>query len=255
MYTVLIMADTVTQLYPRHENLPLEGLFLRHALHTQTGTGIPFVYTNYIVSLDGRIALMDPITNEYKIPKSITNPSDWRLYQELAAQADILITSARFIRQLVKGTAQDFLPLSKDRAYADLHAWRREQNLPPQPAVVILSSGNDLPLAEIYESLSRPVYVAAGEAAAKSLRVPVEKLGGKILVAGPEKRVDGKRLIALLAEQGFRSIYSIAGPMILQTLVEAGVLNRLYITQVHRLIGGAVYDTLLETDLLNVTDL
>ncbi|MEX2353430.1 MAG: dihydrofolate reductase family protein, partial [Gammaproteobacteria bacterium] len=249
------MSEPITKLYPRHEELPLEGIFLQHALHQRHQHQQPFVYTNYIASLDGRIAVADPLMSEHKVPDTITNRRDWRLYQELAAQADVLITSARYIRQLVKGSAQDVLPLGNDKAYADLHAWRRAQHLPSQPAVVILSSGNDLPLAQVYERLDRTVYVAAGEEAAKTLRGPVEKLGGKLLSAGSGKWVNGKHLIDALAGEGFRSIYSIAGPQVFKTLLDSHVLNRLYLTQVHRLIGGASYDTLLETDLGNTADL
>ncbi|MDT8404998.1 MAG: hypothetical protein RQ738_10505, partial [Sulfuriflexus sp.] len=45
-------------------------------------------------------------------------------------------------------------------------------------------------------------------------------------------------------------IYSIAGPGVLDTLLRAGVLDCIYLTQVHRLLGGTEYDTLLGGDVL-----
>lgn len=240
----------ITRLYPDYrKGMRLEGLFLNHDLH-EIGRGRKIhVYTNFVVSLDGRIAVAEEPGGQCKVPGTIANPRDWRLYQELAAQADVLLTSARYIRQLVNGTAQDVLPLSNDRAYADLHAWRRERGLPPQPAVVILSGGNDLPLADIYEDLERPVYVATGDEAVAHIRRPVEMLGARMLPAGDGNIVDGHRLVDALAAEGFRSVYSISGPLVLKTLVNARVLDRLYLTRVHRLIGGATYDTLLEADI------
>jgi len=40
---------------------------------------------------------------------------------------------------------------------------------------------------------------------------------------------------------------------VLETLLNAGVLNRLYLTQVHRFIGGEIFDTLLEGGLVQGT--
>ena len=53
-----------------------------------------------------------------------------------------------------------------------------------------------------------------------------------------------------MAAEGFFNIYSIAGPGVLETLLRSSVLDRIYLTQVHRLIGGRSYDTLFEGDLL-----
>jgi len=46
------------------------------------------------------------------VPDSVANPRDWRLFQELAAQADVLVMSARHLRELAAGAAQDSLRLS-----------------------------------------------------------------------------------------------------------------------------------------------
>lgn len=242
---------SVTRLYPApQQTLALENLYLQHALHQAERGERPCVYTNFICSMDGRIAIEHPATGGHTVPESITNPRDWRLYQELAAQADVLLTSARYLRELSEGTAQDSLPLSQDPAFADLHDWRREQGLAPQPAVVILSASLDLPLTTLCEAMDRPVYVATGDDADPQALQAIRDTGARILSTGPGKGVDGGLLIDELAQEGFRSIYSIAGPGILKTLLSAGRLDRLYLTQVHRLIGGRSYDTLLESELV-----
>jgi len=228
----------------------LEGLYLQHALHRAEQANRPCVYTNFVASMDGRIAIEHPTTGDHTVPESITNARDWRLYQELAAQADVLLTSARYLRELSEGTAQDSLPLSQQPAFADLHHWRRQQGLPPQPGVVILSASLDLPLATLCETMDRPVYVATGDEADPDALQAIRDTGARILSTGPGTSVDGRLLIDQLVAEGFRSIYSIAGPGILRTLLTAGMLDRLYLTQVHRLIGGRSYDTLLESDLV-----
>lgn len=240
----------VMRLYPEPiERVPLEELYLQDNL-LETNSALPCVYTNFISSLDGRIALEHPQTGQVKVPPSITNPRDWRLYQELAAKADVLITSARYLRELAAGTAQDVLPLSHEPAFNHLFSWRKARGLTPQPAVVILSASLDLPLVTLCETLDRSVYIATGEKADANVLEKLKRTGAKILYAGSDKKAEGKKLIAALNGEGFRNIYSIAGPGVLETLLAAGVLDRLYLTQVHRLIGGSSYDTLLEDGLL-----
>lgn len=242
-------ADTVIQLYPatQHE-LKLQGLYLQSFYDEARKDGAPLVYTNYISSLDGRIATDHPVSGERSVPEHITNPRDWRLYQELAACADVLLVSARYLRELAQGKAQASMPVSDDPAFADLLAWRQQQGLMPQPAVVVLSSSLDLPLGQLRALQHRRVYVATG---AKDTTRPdtvraIEACGARMLYSGDASKVEGRRLVELLVEEGFRNIYSIAGPGVLETLIRARVLDRIYLTQVHRLIGGKSFDTLFE---------
>lgn len=243
--------NRVIQLYPVYRpDRDLEGLYLGRQDDIKPGENA-YVYTNFITSLDGRIAIEQPVTGKRGVPRTITNSRDWRLYQELAACADVLLVSARYIRELSKGTAQDSLPLSSDPAFTDLVEWRKQNRSTDQPAVVILSASLDLPIEQVCHSMQRSVYVATGEHADEEAVNRIERAGGKILFAGVERKVDGQTLVQRLTELGFRSIYSIAGPGVLETLLTAGVLDRIYLTQVHRMLGGASYDTLLEGNLLS----
>ncbi|MGD8560520.1 MAG: pyrimidine reductase, partial [Gammaproteobacteria bacterium] len=80
--------EQVIRIYPGpHHSMPLHGLYLNQEIAVGHKRSHPFVYANYVVSMDGRIALTHPATGEKIIPESITNENDWRLYQELAAQA------------------------------------------------------------------------------------------------------------------------------------------------------------------------
>lgn len=246
--------DTVIQLYPGvQQELRLEGLYLQPIHDDAPDVGSPLVYTNFITSLDGRIAIDHPVTGKRGVPEHITNPRDWRLYQELAARADVLLVSARYLRELEQGKAQASMPLSGEPAFADLLAWRLQQGLAPQPAVVILSASLDLPLSELQALQHRRVYVATGaKNTDKADRVDnIEQCGASMLYSGDAGKVEGGRLVALLAQEGFRNIYSIAGPGVLETLLRARVLDRIYLTQVHRMIGGVSFDTLFEGHLLN----
>lgn len=246
--------DTVIQLYPiAQRELRLQGLYLQSFADDAQDAGSPMVYTNFISSLDGRIAIDHPVSGERGVPEHITNPRDWRLYQELAARADVLLVSARYLRELEQDKAQASIPLSDEPAFADLLAWRLQQGLAPQPAVVILSASLDLPLSELQALQQRRIYVATGaQNIDKADRVDsIEQCGASMLYSGEAGKVEGRRLVELLAQEGFRNIYSIAGPGVLETLLRARVLDRIYLTQVHRLIGGVSFDTLFEGHALN----
>lgn len=242
---------TLLRLYPApHRECVLQGLYL-HDEMGPVGADPPFVYTNFVASLDGRVAVENPRLGRRSAPPTITNPRDWRLFQELAARADALLVSAAFLRVIPDGQMQEKLPLDSDSAFGDLHAWRREQGLPPQPAVVILSRSLDAVLADRCRALQRSVYFAVGNEADRADSAAVEATGARILIAGDGRHVEGKPLMDALGREGFRQIYSMAGPRVLHTLLKDRVLNRLYLTQVHRLLGGQAFDTLLEGESLD----
>ena len=229
----------------------LEGLYLEHPLDHGDGSGRPFVYTNFISSLDGRIAVEDPRHGGHSVPGTIINDRDWRLFQELAARADALLVSARFLRDLATGKAQDVLPVSRDPAYKDLHEWRARQGLPPQPAVVVLTRSLDPSLAALCEGYDRPVYFAVGAEVDRAELARVEAAGVRVITAGSGENVEGAMLVDVLAREGLSRLYSIAGPWVLDTLLRDGVLHRLYLTHFHRLLGGRSFDTMLEGDPLD----
>ncbi len=235
------MEKPVLRLFPPpHEELPLKGLYLSHRLQ-----GRQLVYTNFATSLDCRIALPDPKRGIHRIPTQVTNARDWRLFQELAAQADLLLTSGRYFRDLASGQAQSFLPLSNDPRHADLLHWRAAHGLSPQPAVGVLSASLDVPLPPSLHQEGRPVYIFTGAAADKGRVHILEQQGAKVLCAGNGNRVDGRALMHMLERLGFRSVYSIAGPEVLHTLLAADAVDRIYLTFTHLLLGGEEFDTLV----------
>lgn len=226
--------------------MPLRELYLDEPLRPTGTPAQPFVYASFIASLDGRISLPDPETKVRKPPRAITNPHDWRLVQELAASADVLVTSGRYIRDLAAGVAQDSLPVSGKPEFADLLEWRRARGLAPQPAVMIVTDTLDLPIPGALLHSGRPIYVATG-AAADTLRVKtLTAQGVHVLKLGSGTRIEGRALIAALAHEGFGNIDMTAGAELLDTLLVDNAFDRLYLTQACRILGGLSFDTLLK---------
>jgi len=235
---------SILQLFPEDgQSINLHGLYLAMNLHRQAAVDDVFIYANYIASIDGRIALSTNDSSEFEVPAAITNPRDWRLYQELAAQSNVLLTSARYFRQLAQGCAQDLLPVSLDDAYTDLAQWRRQQGLKIQPDVMVLSSSLDLPLAALQSLTDRQVLIVTGAAADAGKRAVLEAEGFQVLLAG-DRQVEGGALKELLIAHGYRSAYMIAGPEVHDALLSAGVLDELFLTMHLSLLGGDSFYTI-----------
>ncbi len=246
---------TVLQLFPgQQRQRKLHGLYLDLNLQQQTEPGELLIYSNYIVSLDGRISLGLGHSDERQVPDDIINDRDWRLYQELAAQSDVVIASARYFRQLAKGEAQDLLPVGKGPEYADLLTWREKSGLKPQPDVVIISNSLDIPVASLSLLADRRVLVFTGSAASRSSISRLEATGAELFVTNsPEVR--GAALKGILIEQGYRSAYMIAGPQVHRTLISDHVLDYLFLTTRLRLIGGENFDTIMAGEIGGVADM
>jgi len=241
---------SVLRLYPEPQlQKPLEGLYLSLNLHRQAADGDVLIYSNYIASMDGRISLRDANSDQFVVPKAIANKRDWRLYQELAAQAGVTITSARYFRQLAQGQAQDLLPVGQGKDYADLLDWRHDQGLDFQPAVAIVSNSLDIPAAALDMVHGRDIYVFTTEQADPTWEMALKRHGAHVIHAGSAEGVDGGALRRKLAGLGFSSAYMIAGPQVHGTLIRAGALDRLFLTTHHTLLGGGAFHTILQGEL------
>ncbi len=227
----------------------LHGLYLALNLHRQAGKSDDvLIYANYIASVDGRISLPDARSGEFMVPASIANPRDWRLYQELAAQADVMLTSARYFRQLAQGKAQDLLPVGTGEAYADLAEWRQQNGLKAQPDVVILSNSLNIPDQALAQLDDRRIIICSSEQADDKKINHFTSLGINVLICG-QQAVEGKKLKMQLIQAGYRSAYMIAGPEVHSSLIQAQVLDRLFLTTRLNVVAGNAFHSILNGNI------
>lgn len=233
---------SVLELYPQcGRERPVKGLYLAHRLHSLGTEKQPFIYANFVQSLDGRIAL------DGKLPESLASANDLRLLLELGAQADCLITHGAYLRAIADGRLDDVLQIKE----TDLIEWREEQGLAPQPAVVVASASLDFELPASLTSGERQVVIATGEGSdAKRIRAWQDR-GHEVISAGRERYVEGAPLVAALSKSGFRSCYLLAGPLMLATMARDNVLSHLYLTISHQLVGGESFDTMFRGPALD----
>jgi len=193
--------------------------------------------------MDGRIAVAGS-DGAMHVPTAIANPRDWRLYQELAAQSSVMITSARYFRQLAQGKAQALLPVDGD----DLCAWRSAHNMTAQPDLLILSQSLDIPPQALRPFADRTITVLTGKNPDQQRKQPLMDAGVQVVNA-QHARVTGCDIRQWMSDHQHLSGYAIAGCGVLHSLLLAGVLDRLFLTTRHALLGGSQFDTLLRDSL------
>ena len=203
-----------------------------------------------VTSLDGRIAVPHPTKAGMVVPDQITNPRDWRLFQELAVQADIIISSGRYLRDYAEGRAQEILRVYDDPQFADLKDWRTERGLSPQPDLAVISGSLDFPVPPALIQGDLNIVVITTSRADPERIKALERQTGKVIIAS-EGSVNGYRLVESLLEMGYRTIYNATGPKVLHLLLAAGVLDRLYLSFVNRLLGGSPFSSIVEGELLD----
>jgi len=243
--------NELLQLYPPpSREVALEGIYLSHDIRREAAEGgRAFVYTNYVVSLDGRIAVPRRDRPGLTVPKAIANERDWRLFQELAIQADIIITSGRYLRDYADGHVQEILTVYDDPAFADLQAWRSEQGLSPQPDLAVISASLSFPIPPVLLESGRRVVVFTVDGADPARVEALEAQAGEVYAVGATT-VDGARLVEKMTELGYRTVYNSTGPKVLRMLLAGGALDRLYLTHANRLLGGEIYSSIVEGELL-----
>ncbi len=244
------MSRSLLKLYPETENVTLEGLYLGHHLRDLRRADRSFVYANFLSSLDGRIALSERDGGDPEFPVQIGNKADTRLFLELAAPADAVIVSGQYMKNISNSVVSTPPPLEGDEVPEDILAFRQQLGLSPQPTLVVVSNHLDFANSLFTSKTTRKVIVATTDKVSDDFVLSLENENIDVLKLGDD-RVDGRRLISELAKHDIRLIYSVAGPKVMATLLEARVVDRLYLTTALRLLSGTSFSTLCEGAVLS----
>lgn len=240
------MASRLLRLYPGPpQETALAGAYLAHDLASLGSAAAPFVYADFVASLDGRIALCDPDTGASHVPPVLRSAGDFRLLLELQAQADCVITHGGYLRAIAAGDLDDILQVGLGEEASDLARWRERRGLAPQPAVVVVSASLDFALPPSLARHRQRVLVATLASAPAEKRDRLRAQGCEIITAGDGRWVEAAPLTRALAGLGFRSIFLLAGPRLLEAMLRDGMLDRLYLTLAHRLLGGERFHSLI----------
>jgi riboflavin biosynthesis pyrimidine reductase len=240
-----LSSSDLLQLYPPPcGSVSLNRLYLDLNLHRLGTVEQPFVYANFLSSLDGRIALEDSKNGESYLPHQLTTDNDFRLFLELHAQADCLITHGGYLRALATGKLGNILQVGLREGTRDLAEWRLANGLTPQPAIVIASASLDFPLPPSIREYGQKCHIATVNEADPEKVAYWQDQGVDVIFTGQCKQVGGAPLTQALGQRGYKTLYLIAGPQMLDTMLRDRQISRLFHSITHQLLGGGAFRTL-----------
>ncbi len=228
----------VLEIMPDKRVMPLENLYLSRRLYdVSERLGRSIVYTNDICDLNEVIAVKDQ-DGIFRVPKALRNHDDWRLFQELEAQADVIITSKAYLERFAAEgeNAQNVLTeFEAGGEFEYLGEWRLQNEFKSRsPDLAIIGRKPDLMIPRSAMQGRKILFFSTYDLANSDDGKRLGDMGVTVVGAGAEG-VEGKVMIEYLAgRMKYRTIYAVAGPSIVNILLDARVLDRLYVTQVSR---------------------
>lgn len=239
------MTPQLIELYPEPgRSRDVRGTWLAQSIHRLGRPGSPLIYGSFVSSLDGRIALADPATGSLKLPEAIVSPHDFRLLQELMAQAECFVTHGGYLRAIESRALDDILQIGRSRGAEDLLRWRTEQGFEGQPGVVVASTTLDFTVPRSVRDHGQRVTIVTVKTASTERIRKLEDEGFEVIVAGDGGHVQGAAIADLVSNLGYRSAYLVAGPQMLDTMLRQRRLGQLFLTITHQILGGERFGTL-----------
>ncbi len=235
-------SSTVTEVFPEKTQLPLKGLYLGQGLAKMAAqAGRTLVVTTFLTDKNGVIAKADQ-DRHFHVPAETRNASDWRLSQELMAQADVLIIGGSYLVRLSDpgSHAQDILYQFEPGAeFAELGEWRLRAGYEKRsPDLAVIARHLDFKIPERVLKRGRRIPVFTTDRMASSNEAKALAAAGTTVIGAGELGVDAGRMAEYLRDEvGARVIVMASGPRVLELLLEARRLDLLYLTRVQREIA------------------
>ena len=190
----------------------------------------PVVYANFVTSLDGVVSLGDVPSAGSVI--SAHNPADRVLMAMLRGLADAVLIGAGTLRATPghKWTGEHVAP---DLA-GQISAMRAALGKTPAPRLVVLCASGEFD--RNHPGLRSGATILTTDETAGALGSELPE-GVAAVALGPGPRIDIARAVAWIHAQGLGSVLSEAGPTVLGQLLDAGLVNDVFLT-VSPLVAG-----------------
>jgi riboflavin biosynthesis pyrimidine reductase len=224
----------VSRLEALYEAPGLQRLELPSELDEAYGGGLGFerprLFANFVQTIDGVVAIPElPQSNKLI---SAGSESDRFLMGLLRAFADAVVIGSGTLRASARGLwtpARAYPPAAA--AFAEL---RRRLDRPADPERVVLTGTGDLPLAHPLFADGALVLTTDAGASVLDGRLPD---ASTVVSVGDTGTVDVSAAVAALHARGHELILSEAGPRAFASLLEAGLVDELFLT-VSPLVAG-----------------
>jgi riboflavin-specific deaminase-like protein len=178
----------------------------------------PYVITNFAISLDGQATLGGR-------SGAIGSDTDTEMLVGLRTKVDAVMIGAGTMRAERYGRVV---------ADSEKRSRRERKGLPHDPLMVIVSGNLDLPWdAPLFtEGGGRVlIFTSSGE-------TPPETATSLRVVRHPERVDLGEALAHLRRERGVRALLCEGGPRLHAQLIDAGLVDELFVTHAPKLLGG-----------------
>jgi riboflavin biosynthesis pyrimidine reductase len=230
-------ANLVTQVFPEKRLVPLEGLYLGQKLaEISAKIGRSLVIANFLTDRNGVIAKADE-HHHFQVPLELRNPSDWRLFQELMAQADVIISGGAYLKRVTAlgSRAEDILfQFEPGGEFEKLGEWRlRAGYKTRRPDLAIVTRSLDFKIPEEVLRNGRRTIIFTTDAIANSYKARTFTGTDTVVIGSGSAGVDGNRMIETLSyKMGYRVILMATGPGVLAILLKSKQLDLFYVTEV-----------------------
>lgn len=230
------MSDAV-QLEPlevlyEEDDLPRTGLpnELARLYGGDLGFAEACLYANFVASVDGVVAIPPmPRSNEFIAGDS---DADRFLMGLLRAFADLVLVASGVLRASPRGTWQpDAIYPPCAPAYASL---RERLGASRAPEVAVLTGHGSIDPAHPLLESGALVLTSAVGADRLAGRLPA---ASTVVVLGPDPEIDPVAVVDALRAEGHRRILCEAGPHTFGSLLEADVVDELFLTTSPLLVG------------------
>src|SRR4029077_2317127 len=108
------------------------------------------------------------------------------------------------------------------------------------------SASLNFPIPDSVRQHQQQIFIATGRQTDAMRRSRLERDSSGVFIAGEGSTVQGRPFVEALAQRGFRSVFLLAGPLMLDTMLRDRMLSRLYVTLTHRLVGGESFRSMIE---------
>ena len=111
-------------------------------------------------------------------------------------------------------------------------------------------SSLDFPWHESLDASGQSVHIVTGAKSKSSVKETWMEQGHDVKTFGSETNVDVGMLMEFLQKQGYRSVYLVAGPQLLQDLLVHNYLDRFFMTMCHKFLGGEDFKSVIPKNVL-----
>ena len=197
--------------------------FVLDRVYGRLGFRSPVLYANFVTSLDGVAALGSGVSAGSMI--SGKNPADRFLMGLLRAWADAVIIGAGTLRATPghKWTPAHVFP---DLA-AGFTALRVSLNRPPEPRLVVVTARGDIDLE--HPAIVAGATVMTTSAGAQHLKGRVPETC-EVVAVGEGERLEVGNVVSELNRRGHQVLLTEGGPTLMGQLVEARLVDQVFLT-------------------------